>query len=67
MFQKIPGVLKYISAKDIPGENNFVAGVFHGKEKIFCEEDVEYAGQAVGMIIASKYNHCSNQGCINNA
>ncbi|XP_028411467.1 xanthine dehydrogenase/oxidase-like [Dendronephthya gigantea] len=46
---KIPGVLKYISAKDIPGENNFVP---EGKEKIFCEDDVEYAGQAVGMIIA---------------
>jgi xanthine dehydrogenase molybdopterin-binding subunit B len=47
-------VLKYISAKDIPGENNFVAANFHTKEKIFCDGDVEYAGQAVGIIIASK-------------
>ncbi|XP_028395681.1 xanthine dehydrogenase-like [Dendronephthya gigantea] len=49
--QKLPGVLKYISAKDIPGENDFVPDI-KGKEKLFCECDVEYAGQAVGMIIA---------------
>ncbi|XP_028411480.1 xanthine dehydrogenase-like [Dendronephthya gigantea] len=48
---KLPGVLKYISAKDIPGENDFVPDI-KGKEKLFCECDVEYAGQAVGMIIA---------------
>jgi xanthine dehydrogenase molybdopterin-binding subunit B len=49
-------VFKYICAKDIPGENNFVAGadMFNGKEKIFCDGDVDYAGQAVGLIIASK-------------
>ena len=47
-------MLKYISAKDIPGENNFVAASFPTKEKIFCDGDVEYAGQAVGIIIASK-------------
>jgi xanthine dehydrogenase molybdopterin-binding subunit B len=49
-------VLKYISAKDIPGENNVVAGcdMFNTKEKIFCDGNVDYAGQAVGLIIASK-------------
>jgi xanthine dehydrogenase molybdopterin-binding subunit B len=50
-------VFKYICAKDIPGENNFVAGcaMFHiTKEKIFCDGEVDYAGQAVGLIVASK-------------
>ncbi|CAB4029805.1 Xanthine dehydrogenase, partial [Paramuricea clavata] len=52
---KIPGVFKYICAEDIPGENNFVAGcaMFNvTKEKIFCDGDVDYAGQAVGLIVA---------------
>ena len=47
----MPGVLKFITVKDIPGVNNFV-GAFPSPEKIFCEEEVEYAGQGVGVIIA---------------
>ncbi len=47
-------MLKFISAEDIPGENDFVAKL-QTKEKIFCDGDVEYAGQAVGLIIASMY------------
>ncbi|XP_028399776.1 xanthine dehydrogenase/oxidase-like isoform X2 [Dendronephthya gigantea] len=47
----IPGVLKYIDAKDIPGVNNFV-GSFASLEKVFCESEVGYAGEGVGMIIA---------------
>ncbi|XP_028415709.1 xanthine dehydrogenase-like [Dendronephthya gigantea] len=49
----MPGVLKFITAKDIPGENNFVGAFnFDTKETIFCDEDVGYAGQGVGVIIA---------------
>ena len=47
-------MLKFISAKDIPGENNFVSDIFNTKEKIFCDGNVDYAGQAVGLIVASK-------------
>lgn len=47
----MPGVLKFITVKDIPGENNFV-GAFDSPEKIFCDENVDYAGQGVGVIVA---------------
>ena len=47
----MPGVLKFITAEDIPGVNNFV-GALNTTEKIFCDEEVEYAGQGVGVIIA---------------
>lgn len=46
-------MLKYINAKDIPGVNNFV-GSFSSQETIFCEGEVGYAGEGVGMIIAGK-------------
>ncbi|XP_064601079.1 LOW QUALITY PROTEIN: xanthine dehydrogenase-like [Liolophura sinensis] len=47
---KIPGVVKFISASDIPGENN--CSPFGAAEEIFCSGKVEYAGQALGLIIA---------------
>jgi xanthine dehydrogenase molybdopterin-binding subunit B len=49
----MPGVLKFVTAKDIPGVNNFV-GAFESNEKIFCDGEVDYAGQGVGVIIAGK-------------
>ena len=47
------GVLKFIKAEDIPGDNNF-AGFMGNKEEIFCTGDVIYAGQGVGVIVAGK-------------
>ncbi|XP_046849634.1 xanthine dehydrogenase 1-like isoform X2 [Xenia sp. Carnegie-2017] len=47
----IPGVLKFISAEDIPGVNNFIASA-SSYEQVFCDEEVGYAGQAVGVIVA---------------
>jgi xanthine dehydrogenase molybdopterin-binding subunit B len=51
----MPGVMKFITAKDIPGVNNSI-GYFKCQqvEKIFCDKEVEYAGQGVGLIIAGK-------------
>ncbi len=49
----MPGVLRFITAKDIPGVNNFV-GAFDSTETIFCDGEVGYAGQGVGVIIAGK-------------
>ena len=46
-------MLKFVTAKDIPGVNNFV-GAFESNEKIFCDGEVDYAGQGVGVIIAGK-------------
>lgn len=51
----MPGVVAFYSAKDIPGENNFVplkAMLIFQAEEIFCSSDVKYHGQPVGVILA---------------
>ncbi|XP_067656038.1 uncharacterized protein [Haliotis asinina] len=49
-----PGVLKYISAADIPtgGVNNFREATAAGVEELFCSGRVEYSGQPIGIIVA---------------
>ncbi|XP_039280868.1 xanthine dehydrogenase/oxidase isoform X1 [Nilaparvata lugens] len=55
---KMPGVQAFYSAKDIPGENNFqpVDWFTPENEKIFCDEDVWYAGQPIGVIVADSWD-----------
>lgn len=55
---KIPGVVAFFSAKDIPGVNNFMYfPEFMGKEvePIFGTEKVEYHGQPIGMLVAETF------------
>ncbi|KAL1462726.1 hypothetical protein WDU94_014539, partial [Cyamophila willieti] len=47
---KYPGVHSFITAKDIPGKNIVVE--LNEVEKIFAEDEVQYAGQFIGAIIA---------------
>ncbi|CAL1531002.1 unnamed protein product [Lymnaea stagnalis] len=54
---RIPGVLSYISAADLPkdGVNNYIPKFFMfpgWEEELFATKDVEYAGQAIGIILA---------------
>lgn len=58
-FQKIPGVVAFFAAKDIPGDNSFMpmnAGIvgIAENEPIFLdiETEVQYNGQPCGMIVA---------------
>lgn len=58
-LQKIPGVVAFFSAKDIPGENSFIVVVpgvaeITETEVIFVELDTEVAfyGQPCGVIVA---------------
>ncbi|CAC5385055.1 XDH [Mytilus coruscus] len=46
----LPGVIKFITAKDIPGENNCYPNSM--AEEVLCSGDVVYAGQALGIIVA---------------
>ncbi|XP_073980913.1 xanthine dehydrogenase-like isoform X2 [Rhodnius prolixus] len=53
-----PGVIKFFSAKDIPGKNTFVLKGFFlidAEEPVFVEKDSDYAGQAVGVIVAESH------------
>lgn len=46
----VPGVVAYITARDIPGRNTFYSG--GGTDPVFVEEQVNYAGQAIGLVVA---------------
>ncbi|CAL8110876.1 unnamed protein product [Orchesella dallaii] len=48
----VAGVVAFYSAKDVPGRNNATAFLPH-PEMIFIENEVKYAGQAVGLIVAT--------------
>lgn len=47
-----PGVVKVVLAKDIPGENNISPFSFFQKEELFASDEVNFAGQPLGMVIA---------------
>lgn len=52
---KIPGVVAFYCAKDIPGKNTFVVKGWLGiieDEEIFCSDTVKYHSQPLGVIIA---------------
>ncbi|EIE21740.1 molybdenum cofactor-binding domain-containing protein [Coccomyxa subellipsoidea C-169] len=47
---KAPGVVAFISAKDVPGENRVKGGA--SDAPLFAEDRVEYVGQHIGIIVA---------------
>ncbi|KAH9519689.1 aryl-alcohol oxidase 1 [Bulinus truncatus] len=54
---KVPGVVRYVSASDLPkdGVNNYIPPFFMfpgWQEELFATKDVEYAGQPIGIIVA---------------
>uniref|UniRef100_T1PJV0 Molybdopterin-binding domain of aldehyde dehydrogenase n=1 Tax=Musca domestica TaxID=7370 RepID=T1PJV0_MUSDO len=50
---RVPGVVAFYSAKDIPGTNTYVdEGFGYEKEEIFCSQTVRYYDQPLGMIVA---------------
>ncbi|KAL0878729.1 hypothetical protein ABMA27_003779 [Loxostege sticticalis] len=52
---KLPGVIAFISAKDIPGKNSFLSQKILSQwfvEEIFVEKTIKYYDQAVGLIVA---------------
>ncbi|XP_061376829.1 uncharacterized protein LOC116770815 [Danaus plexippus] len=60
---KIPGVLAFYSASDIPGENNFTPtniSFISTKEEIICSKEIQYHGQAVGIIVADRERTANN-------
>ncbi|XP_046583492.1 indole-3-acetaldehyde oxidase-like [Haliotis rubra] len=50
----IPGVVRFFTAKDIPGGNNALKQVSfpQQREELFCSGDVKHAGQQIGFIVA---------------
>lgn len=58
----MPGVVKYLTYADIPpgGINNFMPPSGGSAEELFCSNEILYAGQALGLIIAG---NSANAGC----
>ncbi len=50
----MPGVVKILFAKDIPGPNSFVPPSVY-PEKLFCDDYIDYAGQALGLVVAETF------------
>ncbi|XP_076397558.1 uncharacterized protein LOC100882814 isoform X3 [Megachile rotundata] len=58
---KIKGVIAFYSAKDIPGKNVFISAasqqmMLPNDEVLFAEEKIEFAGQPVGIIVATTHS-----------
>ncbi|XP_062708343.1 xanthine dehydrogenase isoform X1 [Aedes albopictus] len=55
---KMPGVVAFYSAKDIPGTNNFMpAGLGNQDvEEIFCSGEVQFHSQPAGVVVAETFN-----------
>ncbi|XP_073946005.1 uncharacterized protein isoform X2 [Choristoneura fumiferana] len=54
---KVPGVIAFYSAKDIPGENCFTPAnvpFMTAREEILCSGKVEFNGQPAGIIVANR-------------
>uniref|UniRef100_A0A0K8S633 Xanthine dehydrogenase n=2 Tax=Lygus hesperus TaxID=30085 RepID=A0A0K8S633_LYGHE len=52
---KMPGVMAYFDAKDIPGQNMYNPIPGNKQDPVFVEGTTNYAGQAVGVIIADTH------------
>ena len=50
----MPGVVKILLAKDIPGKNSFQPDGEY-VEKLFCDDMVDYAGQSLGLVVAESF------------
>ncbi|XP_058464982.1 uncharacterized protein LOC131438756 isoform X2 [Malaya genurostris] len=55
---KMPGVVRFFSAKDIPGVNNFMPDYLDNQEieEIFSSGEVKFHGQPVGIIVAETFD-----------
>ncbi|XP_018394484.1 PREDICTED: xanthine dehydrogenase/oxidase-like [Cyphomyrmex costatus] len=58
---KMKGVIAFFSAEDVPGENLCISAASEltslpEDELLFAEEDVLYAGQPIGVIVAEMHN-----------
>nr|BAS67018.1 aldehyde oxidase [Penaeus japonicus]BBC28100.1 aldehyde oxidase [Penaeus japonicus] len=49
---KLPGVVTFVNAQDIPGKNSFVVMMQRFPDPVFAEERTAYAGQPLGLVVA---------------
>lgn len=49
--QEVPGVIKILTAQDLPGRNGFGSLPTHPDQPILCKDKVRYLGDAVALVI----------------
>ena len=47
--EKMPGILRVLTSKDIPGEN--IYGLVTPDQKVFCDDVVRYVGDTLALVI----------------
>ncbi|MFN2304119.1 MAG: xanthine dehydrogenase family protein molybdopterin-binding subunit, partial [Anaerolineales bacterium] len=52
LAQEMPGIVKIITAQDIPGENRF--GLMIPDQEVFCEDVVRYVGDALALVVGER-------------
>lgn len=55
IFQKLKGVVSFLTAKDIPGKNSFTPADVQGQEsveEILASKHVSYYGQPIAIVAA---------------
>ena len=57
-----PGVVAFISAKDVPGENRVKGGA--SDAPLFAEDRVEYVGQHIGIVVAETPQQAQNAAAL---
>lgn len=50
--EKMPGIVKILAAKDIPGENQF--GLMIQDQPVFCDQVVRYVGDTLALVIGEE-------------
>ncbi len=54
--RQMPGIVRILSAKDIPGENQ-IGGIV-ADEPLLADEQIHFHGQCIGVIIGVSEHHC---------
>ncbi|CAG9788136.1 unnamed protein product [Diatraea saccharalis] len=65
---KIPGVIAFYSAKDIPGDNSFTptnVPLILANEEILCSRVVKYYGEPCGIIVADREKTANKAAKVN--
>jgi aldehyde oxidoreductase len=47
--EKMPGIVRVFTAKDVPGENIF--GVISADQQVFCDEKIRYVGDTLALVV----------------
>jgi xanthine dehydrogenase/oxidase len=60
----MPGVVSYVDYKDIPGRNSAIQDEGFNEE-LFSSGKVNYAGQAIGLIVANTFEEAHSAARFN--